>query len=334
MHRSVKVIAAIALLLAAAFAAGVGVGLRADRNPQVRTVAHTAHAAAASPEEMDAAHEARVKAFPAKTAGLGGQPIQPKIVGGVKVYELTARPVQWEVEPGVTRQAFAYNGQVPGPMIRVTEGDRVRVVLKNELPESTSIHFQGLVPPNAMDRVPFITQPPVKPGQTFTYEFAAKPAGTHMYHSHSGDDQITKGLLGAFIVEPKDKSREPSVALDVVMVINDGPLGYTLNGKSFPATQPIVAKLGQTIRIRYMNEGSIIHPMHLHGLVQRVIAKDGYPLPQPYFADTLNVAPGERYDVLVTASEPGVWALHCHILAHAESAQGMHGMVTAVIVQK
>ena len=120
MHRSVKVIAAIALLLAAAFAAGVGVGLRADRNPQVRTVAHTAHAAAASPEEMDAAHEARVKAFAAKTAGLGGQPIQPKIVGGVKVYELTARPVQWEVEPGVTRQAFAYNGQVPGPMIRVT----------------------------------------------------------------------------------------------------------------------------------------------------------------------------------------------------------------------
>jgi FtsP/CotA-like multicopper oxidase with cupredoxin domain len=223
---------------------------------------------------------------------------------------------------------------VPGPTIRVTEGDRVRVLLKNELPESTSIHFHGLVTPNAMDGVPFITQPPVRPGQTFTYEFVARPVGTHMYHSHHGPDQITKGLLGAFIVGPRDRSKEPRVAADVVMIVNDGPLGYTLNGKSFPATQPIVVKLGQRIRIRYMNEGQIIHPMHLHGLPGRVIAKDGYPLAQPYTADTVNVAPGERYDVLIAANEPGVWALHCHILSHAESAEGMHGMVTAVIVQK
>ncbi|HLE77924.1 MAG TPA: multicopper oxidase domain-containing protein [bacterium] len=289
------------------------------------TSAQTGH------EEMDAAHEARVKAFPAKTQGLGAQPFTPKIVGGVKVFEITASAVEWEVEPGVRRAAFAYNGQVPGPTIRVTEGDRVRVVLKNSLPESTSIHFHGLTTPNAMDGVPYITQPPVRPGQTFTYEFEAKPAGTHMYHSHHGVDQITKGLLGAFIVVPK--RGEPNVSADVVMVINDGPLGYTLNGKGFPATQPIVVQRGQRIRVRYLNEGQIIHPMHLHGFAQQVIAKDGRRLQQPYFADTVNVAPGERYDVLVTASIPGVWALHCHILSHAESARGMHGMVTAVIVK-
>lgn len=319
-----------------AVAAGFGGGLwfsRAARPGQSGQVA-PAHAAQAAHEEMDRAHEARVKAFPAKTEGLGGQPITPKVVGGVKVFELTARQVQWEVEPGIKRTAFAYNDQVPGPAIRVTEGDRVRIILKNELPESTSIHFHGLVTPNAMDGVPFITQPPVKPGETFTYEFVAKPSGTHMYHAHNGADQITKGLLGAFIVEPRNRSHEPKVDQDVIMVINDGPLGYTLNGKSFPATQPIVLKLGQRVRIRYMNEGQIIHPMHLHGLVQQVIAKDGRPLPQPYLADTLNVAPGERYDVIVTASEPGVWAYHCHILSHAESSRGLHGMVTAVIVQK
>src|SRR5207247_9627738 len=99
MHRSVKVIAAIALLLAAAFAAGVGVGLRADRNPQVRTAAHTAHAAAASPEEMDAAHEARVEACPAETAGLGGRPIQPKIAAAGNGYALTAAQAPSEVQP-------------------------------------------------------------------------------------------------------------------------------------------------------------------------------------------------------------------------------------------
>ena len=292
-----------------------------------------AQAAPTGHEEMDAAHEARVKAFPAKTAGLGAQPISPRVEGGVKVFELTAEAIQWEVEPGIIRQAFAYNRQVPGPTIRVTEGDRVRVVLLNRLPESTSIHFHGVLTPNAMDGVPFITQPPVRPGQRFTYEFIARPAGSHMYHSHNGDDQITRGLLGAFIIDPRDRAAEPAVAVDAVLIVNDGPLGYTLNGKSFPATQPITVKRGQRLRIRYMNEGQIIHPMHLHGLPQRVIAKDGRPLAQPYEADTVNVAPGERYDILVTADQPGVWALHCHILSHAESKLGMHGMVTAVIVQ-
>jgi FtsP/CotA-like multicopper oxidase with cupredoxin domain len=110
-------------------------------------------------------------------------------------------------------------------------------------------------------------------------------------------------------------------------------VGLTLNGKSFPHTQPIIAQKGQTIRVRYMNEGLQIHPMHLHGLPQTVFAKDGWPLPQPYKCDTLIVGPGERWDVTVVCDEPGVWAFHCHILTHAESAHGMFGMVTALIIQ-
>ena len=227
-----------------------------------------------------------------------------------------------------------YNGMVPGPEIRVTEGDKVRVVCHNQMTQSTAIHFHGLIVPNNMDGVPFITQDPIKPGGTFNYEFTVRNSGSNMYHSHHNSaEQVTKGLMGAFIVAPKDSSGEPKVDADYTLVLNDAGIGLTLNGKSFPATQPIVAKLGQTIRIRYMNEGLQIHPMHLHGLPQTVIAKDGWPVPMPYKVDTLTVAPGERWDVTVVCDQPGVWAFHCHILIHAESAQGMFGMVTAVIVQ-
>jgi FtsP/CotA-like multicopper oxidase with cupredoxin domain len=118
------------------------------------------------------------------------------------------------------------------------------------------------------------------------------------------------------------------------MILNDQLGGFTINGKGFPATAPVVATLGQKLRIRYMNEGQIIHPMHLHGLPQLVIAKDGWPQPQPWLCDTLNVAPGERWDVIVDCTEVGVWAFHCHVLSHAESDHGMFGMVTALIIKE
>jgi FtsP/CotA-like multicopper oxidase with cupredoxin domain len=145
---------------------------------------------------------------------------------------------------------------------------------------------------------------------------------------------VTRGLLGAFIVEPKDKSKEPAFDSDYAMVLNDYNVGLTINGKSFPATGAIVAKQGERVRVRFMNEGLQIHPMHLHGFYMQVFAQDGYPLAQPYYCDTLNIAPGQRYDVLIQADEPGVWAFHCHILTHAESAHGMFGMVSALIVEK
>jgi FtsP/CotA-like multicopper oxidase with cupredoxin domain len=291
----------------------------------------------AAADAMDAMHEKGIKSFPAKTAGLGNQLMAPRMEKGVKVFDLTAREIQWEVSPGQMVAAMAYNGQVPGPQIRVREGDRVRLNLKNELKQSTAIHFHGLELPNDMDGVPFITQPPVKPGDSYTYEFTVPEgnSGSHMYHSHhNAAAQVGLGLLGAFIVEPKSPRPIEKVDRDYVLILNDGMHGFTINGKGFPATQPFTAKLGEKIRIRYMNEGMMIHPMHLHGMHMTVIDKDGWAQPQPWKCDTLNIAPGERWDVIVNCNNPGTWAFHCHILGHAESDHGMFGMVTALVVSK
>lgn len=289
--------------------------------------------------EMDAHHEEGAKIY---LDNIGKDPLfwnrqlEYTMDGDVKVFNLTVEEIMWETEPGKSFKALGYNGIVPGPEIRVTEGDKVRINVTNNMAnESHSVHWHGLILPNNMDGVPYFTQPPITPGTTFTYEFPIRNFGSHMYHSHHNSaEQTTKGLLGAFIVEPKDKSREPKYDADYTLILNDSALGFTFNGKSFPYTQPIVAKLGEVIRVRYMNEGLMIHPMHLHGIPQMVFAKDGFYLPVPYMCDTLNIAPGERYDVLVNCTEPGAWAFHCHILSHAESRNGMFGMVTALIVQE
>lgn len=291
-----------------------------------------------TPADMDQMHAEGVQTFldnAGKDPNFWRPALEPTMDGDVKVFNITCQDIQWETDPATTFPAMAYNGMIPGPEIRVTEGDQVRVVVTNEMQQSTAIHFHGVRVPNSVDGVPFVTQPVIKTGETFTYEFTARNPGTHMYHSHhNAAEQVTSGLLGAFIIEPKDKSREPQVDADYTLVLNDTSLGFTLNGKQFPYTQPIVAKKGQKIRVRYMNEGLMIHPMHLHGIPQLVFAKDGYQLPVPYLCDTLNIAPGERYDVVVDCDEPGVWAFHCHILTHAESRHGMFGMVTVLIIQE
>lgn len=289
-------------------------------------------------DAMDAHHQEGVQVFLdriGQDAAFWGTRLEPEMDGDVKVFNITCQDITWEVAPGQAYTAMAYNGIIPGPEIRVTEGDIVRVNVTNEMAQSTAVHFHGVLLPNSMDGVPFITQPPIKPGETFTYEFTARNSGSHMYHSHhNAAEQVTSGLLGAFIIEPRDKSREPEVSAEYTLILNDSTLGFTINGRSFPYTQPIIAKLGDRIRVRYMNEGLMIHPMHLHGLPQLVVTKDGWPLPVPYLCDTLNIAPGERYDVVVDCTEPGAWAFHCHILTHAESRNGMFGMVTALVIQE
>jgi manganese oxidase len=295
----------------------------------------TSTAAGPAWEEMDRMHEAGIKAFPAKTSGQGNQPLAPvRVEDGAKIFELLCKVAPWEVTPGTFEEAWCYNEQVPGPEIRVIEGETVRILVKNELPESTAVHWHGVMVPNTMDGVPFLTQPSIHPGESFTYEFVARNPGSHMYHSHhNSTKQVGKGLLGAFIIEPKVRAKDPEYDLDYTMILNDQLGGFTINGKGFPATQPLTAQLGQKVRIRYMNEGMMIHPMHLHGLPQLVFAKDGWNLPQPYRCDTVNVAPGERFDVIVDCSYPGAWLLHCHILSHAESEHGMFGMVTVLNVE-
>jgi FtsP/CotA-like multicopper oxidase with cupredoxin domain len=315
-----------------------GATATADAHAQQEATSTPADSSHGSVDEMDALHEASVLSFPAPTAGLGGQPLEFELDGDVKVFRLTCQVVQWEFRAGEFAEAWTYSGVVPGPEIRVTEGDQVRIEVTNELPESTAVHWHGLIVPNNMDGVPFITQPPIKPGETFTYEFQIREgnSGSHMYHSHNNSAfQVTKGLLGPFIVEPRDPGAFAAFDREYTLVLNDGPIGaFTINGKSFPATQPLMAQRGERVLVRYMNEGLMIHPMHLHGMPMTVVAQDGYPLPQPYMCDTLNIAPGQRFDAIIDATEPGVWAFHCHILSHAEGPTGMFGMVTALIVEE
>jgi FtsP/CotA-like multicopper oxidase with cupredoxin domain len=159
-----------------------------------------------------------------------------------------------------------------------------------------------------------------------------------MYHSHhNATDQVGRGLLGAFIVEPRraaeSYARKYGVTQEVVFIHNDAVGGFTINGPGFPATTPIVAKVGDKVLIRFMNEGTMTHPWHTHGFRMNVVARDGAPLGSAGFkADTLGVNPGERWDAIIDCDRPGVWAFHCHILPHVEGADGMFGMVTALAI--
>jgi FtsP/CotA-like multicopper oxidase with cupredoxin domain len=286
----------------------------------------------------------------AATESEGGQPLTFREENGVKVFELTAKAVKWPILDGVNVTAFTYNGTVPGPMIRVTEGDRVQIVVKNELPDATTIHWHGVEVPNAMDGVPGVTQDPIQPGETFTYEFTAKPAGTFMYHSHyEGDVQVSAGLYAPFIIEPQEPEANPP-AVDKTLMISewlqrDGqtfaampmsgmePNYFTINGKSFPATEQITVKKGERVRLRLMGIGQFIHPMHLHGFPFKIVATDGHPVPEAaqLTKDTVSVAPGERYDIEFVPTETGEWMLHCHILHHTTNENVEPGGLMLVI---
>lgn len=292
--------------------------------------------------------------IPAAPVDQGNQPLGYRDDHGVKVFELTAQPIRWSFSEGLEQVAWTYNGMVPGPLIRVVEGDTVRIVLKNELPEATTIHWHGIELPNAMDGLPGMTQEAVQPGETFTYEFVAKPAGTFWYHSHVDSDvQIGVGLHGAFIIDPKTPEADPPDVDEVVMLNEwrfvDGktyasmpmtgmdPNYFTINGKSFPATKTVDAKVGDRIRLRFIAAGQFVHPMHLHGFPFKIVATDGHPVPEAaqLTKDTVLVAPGERYDVEFVPTEPGMWMIHCHITHHTTNdGEEPGGLMMTVNVER
>lgn len=293
-------------------------------------------------QEMDRVMEDVALEYPAKTEGHGGDLLEPTeiLADGTKVFDVVAKKVQWEVTPGKFVEATTYNGVVPAPEIHLEVGDHVKINFKNDMNESTDIHFHGIRVPNAMDGVDPYTQPVVPPGESFVYEFTTLEPAVGIYHSHhNAQEQIPNGMFGAFTVGEmkipeylKDKGYE-KVDRKINMVLNDaGTIGLSLNGKGFPATEPYTVRIGEVIEVNYFNEGLTAHPMHLHQPMGWIIAKDGVELPSPMPGDTINIAPGERYTVLYKATDLGVWAWHCHILTHAESTQGMLGMVTALIV--
>jgi FtsP/CotA-like multicopper oxidase with cupredoxin domain len=262
------------------------------------------------------------------------QPLKPKLDGQVKVFELTIDEIEHHIdEVNEPVAALGYNKQWPGPTIRVKQGDRVRATFKNNLKETTGVHFHGVEFDDFFqDGVPFVTQKPIAPGESYTYEFTARNAGSLMYHSHhNATDQVGRGLLGAFIVEPKNNPVK--VDREYVWISNDSLGGFTINGHGFPATVPVLAAVGEKVLIRFMNEGVMMHPWHSHGYAMDIVARDGIPLGTAGFkCDTLGVNPGERWDAVLTAERPGVWAFHCHILPHVEGQMGMFGMVNTFIV--
>lgn len=286
----------------------------------------------------------------------GNQPLEPTTVDGVKEFQLTAGVIRWNILPDVQVSAYAYNQQVPGPLIRVTAGDEVRFNVTNQLPEPTSVHWHGLVLPNKMDGAAGVTQPPIEPGETFTYEFTVPDTpGTYFYHTHfEGDRQQPLGLYGAFIIDGTDQSvvthdHEYIVQLGEWRVVDgqtypamelDGmlPNYFTINGKAFPETDTIRMKVGETLLVRFIGTGQFIHPMHIHGGPFTIVATDGNRVPETarIQKDTVLVGPGERYDVLWSANEPGKWLMHCHINHHitndGEEVDGAGGLTMVIDV--
>lgn len=249
--------------------------------------------------------------------------------GDTKVFRLTVERIRWETKEGELVEAWAFNRQVPGPTIRAREGERVRIVVTNALPEGTTAHWHGLEVPNDMDGVPGISQDPIPPGESFTYEFTAKPAGTRLYHSHfNALHQEEHGLYGMFIVEPRAEAPALRADREEIMILGDGPLGFVINGKEFPQTSPIDVRKGEKIRVRMANLGGLYHPMHLHGGHFDVVAKDGFTLQHPQRMNTISIAPGETFDVLLEAREPGTWLWHCHVLSHVTGPKNADGSPT------
>jgi FtsP/CotA-like multicopper oxidase with cupredoxin domain len=265
----------------------------------------------------------------------GGKLLEPMERDGVKEFELTTGIVRWHILPEVEIGAYAYNGQVPGPMIRVQPNDRVRVRVRNDLPEATTVHWHGLILPIEQDGVPELSQAPIPPGDEHVYEFDIPDTpGTYFYHTHfSADRQQPLGLYGALIIDdpepPSDVASEHVIALGEWTVIGSEtypamqlegmlPNYFTFNGKSYPATETLEAKVGHRILFRLIGSGQFIHPIHIHGGPFEIVATDGNPVPPAarLTKDTVLVGPGERYDVVWTARSPGKWLLHCHINHH------------------
>ena len=270
----------------------------------------------------------------------------------VRRIHVTVRDAQWgTVEPAVSNLAITQDDDDGGFHVEYDAEHRrgeidffyhATIDARWELSGATArmeVSFE-------MDGVAPYTQDLIEPGSTYTYSFTTDEQAVAMYHPHAhGHMLLPNGMFGTIIVGDVELPRGQTVGLEEIpadleiaqeipMVLNDsGVIGYSLNGKSFPATQPYTASVGDWVLIHYYNEGNQIHPMHLHQFDQIVVAKDGYPVDEPYTVDTLNVAPGERYSVLVHIDNPGVWVWHCHILNHVEREEVMFGMVTAFVVE-
>ena len=292
--------------------------------------------------------------------------------GPVKVFQLTVRDIGFEIFPEKPMMGWGFNGQVPGPTIRVTEGERIRIIVRNETNDGEhTLHVHGQSKPVLMDGVPYLGQKPIRKGESYTYEFTVTDIGTTWYHCHvDSAHHVDMGMYGAFIVEPQKEKlaydREYIMILDewptahvhvhndpdpaeghdehgIITLHDESPPmhdqgamkkkprnwypetymarqdlydGFTINGRSFPFTAPVVVKKGERVRIRFINVGYQEHFMHTHSHRFTVVARDGSYVNEPQKMDTIGVGPGQRVDVIFEANNPGTWPFHCHRLNH------------------
>jgi FtsP/CotA-like multicopper oxidase with cupredoxin domain len=274
-----------------------------------------------------------------------------------KEFTLTAKEATHDFGNGTKLPVWTYDGSVPGSQIRVKQGDKVKVNLKNELSEPVTIHWHGLPVPNSQDGIPGVTMNAIQPGKTFTYEFTASVPGTYWYHSHQDSvNQIDKGLYGTLVVEGKyeekadkdytlvldewissgessmegmdhgsmasegdkddtDNSTQSMDEMDMAMGDDMSMYDlYTINGKSAKNMETLKVKEGDTVKLRLVNAGYISHKIHIHGHEFKVVSTDGQPINDPTTIknQTVTVAPGERYDIVFKANNPGTSYIESH----------------------
>jgi FtsP/CotA-like multicopper oxidase with cupredoxin domain len=251
--------------------------------------------------------------------------------GDTKVFHLIAEPVKRKIVPWKTLEVWGYNGSCPGPTIQVQQRDRVRIHVENRLPESTSMHWHGLEVPIEQDGVPYVSQKPIAPGETYTYEFTVHQEGTFFYHAHSAMQEMI-GLIGMFIAHPR-ADHHPRVDHDYGIVLQEWAVlpnnsvpntagmefnWLTFNGVAAPLTTPLIARLGSRVRLRFVNLGMDHHPIHLHGNQFVITGTEGGRAPETswYPANTVLVGVAQARVVEFEAKYPGAWMIHCHLPHH------------------
>jgi manganese oxidase len=308
-----------------------------------RAQAQDEHAAHAAPARE---HKGYV---PVRT--LNGWTLPHTLRDGVKEFHLVAEEIEHEFAPGSRAKCWGYNGSTPGPTLEAVEGDRVRIYVTNRLPEGTSVHWHGIDLPSGYDGVAGLNQPAIAPGETYVYEFTLKQHGTHMYHPHADElTQIAFGMMGLFIIHPRDGDAVP-VDRDYAFLLHNWALHpgtwrpdpsvlqdfdlWTFNSKAFPAIEHLVMRTGERLRIRIGNLSMWNHPIHLHSNPFWVTGSDGARWPQAQWRREVTeiVGVGQMRDLEFVATEPGDWALHCHMAHHTMGPMG-HGLPNPVGVDQ
>ncbi len=271
---------------------------------------------------------------------LNGWSLPFEMNNGIKEFRLVAEPVVREFAPGMVVNCWGYNKTTPGPTIEAVEGDRIRLFVTNKLPEHTTIHWHGLILPNGMDGVGGLTQPQIKPGETYVYEFTLRQSGTFMYHPHADEMvQMAMGMMGMFIIHPKTP-KQHKVDRDFCFLLASYDVSpgtsvpnpstmtefniWSFNSRVFPGIDSLNARQGDRVRIRIGNLTMTNHPIHMHGHTFEVAGTDGGWVPKSarWPEVTVDLPVGAVRAIEFVATEEGDWSLHCHKSHHTMGPMG------------